>query len=92
MKKMLKKIKEFFSKSNRFKHLLGGVAVGLIIMSGFDAILGATAVAMAMEYKDKAYGGKWDWIDIACTCVGGIIGSIVRQFVNLNIGGSVLWI
>lgn len=88
---MWKKIKEFFSKSNRYKHLCGGVVVGLIITSGFDAILGTTAVAMALEYKDKAYGGKWDWIDIACTCIGGVIGSIVRQCINLIILGEVLW-
>ena len=88
---MWKKIKEFFSKSNRYKHLCGGVVVGLIIISGFDAILGTTAVAMALEYKDKAYGGKWDWINIACTCIGGVIGSIVRQCINLIILGEALW-
>ena len=88
---MCKKIKEFFSKSNRYKYLCGGVVVGLVVISVFNAILGTTTMAMVLGYKDKTYSGKWDWIDIACTYIGGVIGSIVRQCINLIILGEVLW-
>jgi hypothetical protein len=27
-----------------------------------------------MEFKDRAYGGKWDWLDLLATILGGIVG------------------
>ena len=32
----------------------------------------------ALEFKDKAYSGKWDWIDWGCTVAGVIVGYGIR--------------
>ena len=31
-----------------------------------------------MEFKDKQYGGKFDWLDIAATMIGGVIGQLFQ--------------
>lgn len=34
--------------------------------------------AHGMEFKDRAYGGKWDWLDILATILGGIVGQMLQ--------------
>jgi hypothetical protein len=34
-----------------------------------------------LEYKDKAYGGNWDWIDFGLTVAGTCVGQLVRTIV-----------
>ena len=41
-------------------------------------ILYSTGLAFGMEFKDKQYGGKFDWLDIAATEIGGLIGQILK--------------
>lgn len=41
-------------------------------------ILFAAGLAAGMEFKDKTYGGKWDWLDILATLLGGMIGQILQ--------------
>ena len=31
-----------------------------------------------MEFKDKQYGDKFDWLDIAATEIGGLIDQILQ--------------
>ena len=31
-----------------------------------------------MEFKDKQYGSKFDWLDIAATEIGGLIGQSLQ--------------
>lgn len=31
-----------------------------------------------MEYKDKQWGGKFDWIDVLFTVTGGFIGQVLQ--------------
>lgn len=31
-----------------------------------------------MELKDKMYGGRFDWLDIAATLLGGIVGQAIQ--------------
>ena len=31
-----------------------------------------------MEFKDKQYGDKFDWLDIAATEIGGLIGQSLQ--------------
>lgn len=50
-------------------------------MCGFvGTIFFAIGVAMGMEYKDYAYGNKWDWLDIAATVLGGLVGQVLQVF------------
>nr|DAR33807.1 MAG TPA: putative periplasmic lipoprotein [Bacteriophage sp.] len=38
-----------------------------------------------MEFKDKQWGGKWDWLDIAATLIGGLIGQVIQILVLILI-------
>lgn len=56
-------------ESNRWKHLIGGCILGLLL-----TILCAIGCAGGMEFKDKQWGGQWDWLDFLATILGGFIG------------------
>ena len=60
-------------KSNRKRHLLYAIPAAFI-----GTILSSTGLAFGMEFKDKQYGGKFDWLDIAATMIGGFIGQILQ--------------
>lgn len=61
------------NESNRIKHLLYAIPAGALL-----TILFAAGLAVGMEFKDRAYGGKWDWLDIAATLIGGFIGQAIQ--------------
>lgn len=77
MSKMIK----WFTESNRWKHLLGGIAVGAGADSWYCAAYAGIGVAGAFEYKDKAWGGSWDWVDFTLTIAGCAIGRGIRALV-----------
>ena len=60
-------------ESNRLKHLKYG-----IYSSFAGTILFTTGLAIGMEFKDKQYGDKFDWLDIAATEIGGLIGQSLQ--------------
>nr|DAK84070.1 MAG TPA: hypothetical protein [Caudoviricetes sp.] len=31
-----------------------------------------------MEFKDKSYGDKWDWLDFLATILVGLVGQIIQ--------------
>ena len=66
----------FLKKSNRYKHLVGGLLVGLCALSPWAAIYSAIVAASCLELKDKLHGCPWDWIDWACTVLGGFIAML----------------
>lgn len=74
MRKLLKWLKE----SNRYKHLLGGIAIGAFANSLYCAAYAGLGVATALELKDKLWGGKFDIVDLSLTLVGVAIGYGVR--------------
>lgn len=76
-------------ESNRFKHCL----VGFFLASWFG-IGAAFSAGIAAEYKDWCYAGQkggifgffkkgsgFDWLDLAATMIGGIIGSLFHYLV-----------
>lgn len=75
---MLNKVWGWLAASNRYKHLAGGAALGLLSPGPYAAALAVVAVASALEFKDRAWGGKWDWTDWAVTIAGGALGFAVR--------------
>lgn len=85
-------MKAILRKSNRYKHLIGGFIIGIIINSVFDGIIATSAVGGALEFKDKSWGGKWDWIDLLFTILGGVLGQLVRQLLNFFIFKQISWI
>ena len=74
MRKLFKWLKE----SNRYKHLLGGIAIGAFANSLYCAAYAGLGVATALELKDKLWGGKFDLVDLSLTLAGVAIGYGVR--------------
>lgn len=66
----------WIQESNREKHLVYAIPCGILFGFLFVAGLGA-----GMEFKDKQYGGKWDWLDFAATMIGGAIGELIRLII-----------
>lgn len=70
----------WIKESNRQKHLLYAIPAGALL-----TILFVAGLAAGMEFKDRVYGNKWDWLDIASTLVGGIIGQVIQIVVVMLI-------
>lgn len=75
------KVIEYLTKSNRWKHLLGGVILGVGANDWYCAEYTGIAVAGVLELKDKLYGNWWDWIDFVLTLVGVNLGYLVRLII-----------
>lgn len=70
----------WITESNRPKHLLYAIPIGLVF-----TILAVLGCAFGMEFKDKQYGNKFDWLDIAATVIGGTIGQLLQIIIILLI-------
>lgn len=81
----MEKIINWFKESNRYKHFLGGIGIGILSSSVYCAALCGIGVASALEFKDKSWGGKFDWIDWGLTVAGTAIGYAIRFGVLLLI-------
>ena len=66
----------WLTESNRIKHFLYAIPCGV-----FLTILFVCGLAVGMEFKDKQWGGKWDWLDLLATVLGGLIGQAVQAFI-----------
>ena len=69
---------KWFKESNRWKHLLGGMFIGGFSNGWYCAAYAGLGVASALEFKDKQWGGKWDWIDWILTVAGTAIGFLIH--------------
>ena len=69
---------EWFKASNRWKHFVGGIMIGLLSNTVYCAALSGIGIASALEFKDMQWGGKWDWIDWSLTVIGTAIGYLLR--------------
>lgn len=58
-----------------------GIWYRYLCVCWFSATYAGVLTAGALEYKDKAYGGNWDWIDFGLTVVGTCVGQLVRTIV-----------
>lgn len=74
----MRKLFTWLKESNRYKHLLGGIAIGAFANSLYCAAYAGVGVATALELKDKMWGGKFDLIDLSLTLAGVAIGYGVR--------------
>lgn len=70
----------WLTESNRDKHFLYAVPAAFI-----GTILFVLGLGMGMEFKDKQYGNKWDWLDLLATVLGGVIGQILQLLLILFI-------
>lgn len=67
---------KWFAESNRWKHFLYAIPIGFIF-----TILCVLGVATGMEFKDKMWGGKWDWLDWVATMLGGSVGQVIQGII-----------
>ena len=70
----------WLKESNRQKHLLYAIPIGLVF-----TILAVLGCAFGMEFKDKEYGDKFDWLDVAATMIGGAIEQLLSIIIILII-------
>lgn len=63
----------WLKESNRLEHLRYGY-----ITACFLSVLFTIGCAVGMEFKDWQYGGKFNFLDIAATALGGILGQIAQ--------------
>lgn len=38
--------------------------------------------ASSLEFKDKSWGGEWDWIDWGLTVLGAALGSVTKLLIR----------
>lgn len=76
---MKQNIIEWLKTSNRWKHLVGGLIIGLGSDNWYCALYAGIGVASALELKDRLWGGEWDWIDLTLTATGSVIGYLTRS-------------
>lgn len=87
--KLFNLIKNWFNESNRKEHMYLGTVIYIISLL-FCLILSISIINCAIistytvlgcmvsvEYKDKLYGNKFDWLDI----ISGMIFPIIVSFV-----------
>ena len=74
----MKRLFNWLNESNRWKHLVGGILIGIGANSIYCATYAGIGIASALELKDKLWGGKWDWIDWLLTVGGVSIGYAIR--------------
>lgn len=53
----MNKILSFLKESNRYKHLIGGLLVGLAALNPWCALYSSVVAASCLELKDKLKGG-----------------------------------
>lgn len=75
---MVQNIIDFMNASNRWKHFVGGIAIGAGSDDLYCAAYAGIGIAGALELKDKLWGGEPDWIDFTLTVAGVAVGYAVR--------------
>ncbi len=64
---------KLFSDKTRWQHFGWAIPIGAAF-----TILCVLGVASALEFKDRQWGGKWDWQDWLCTMLGGLLGQTIQ--------------
>lgn len=78
-KGLMRRALDWWKASNRWKHLVCAIPCGVVL--GWEFTVG---LAVGMEFKDKLWGGKPDFIDYFLTCLGGLIGWGVTRLLGLD--------
>lgn len=73
-------MKNWLMESNHWKHLAACFVIALFL--GASAGL---AAGVAAEWKDKQWGGKFDWSDIVADLVGVALAVGIRHALGLRI-------
>lgn len=63
----------WLTESNRQKHFLYAIPCALLL-----TLLFVGGLAVGMEFKDRAHGDEWDWLDLLATLLGGVVGQVLQ--------------
>lgn len=63
-------------ESNRQRHFLYAIPCALAL-----TLLFVAGLASGMEFKDRAYGHAWDWLDWLATIIGGAVGQVLQLLI-----------
>ena len=63
----MSKLTDWLRESNRWKHLLGGMVLGVLADGWYCAVLCGTTVGGALELKDWQWRGRPDLVDFGLT-------------------------
>lgn len=63
----------WIKESNRIKHFGYAIPCALLLRSSLQQ-----GWLLGIEFKDRSYGGKWDWLDLIATLLGGTIGQALQ--------------
>lgn len=69
-------MRTLFTDETRWQHFKYAIPIGVVF-----TILCVLGVATGMEFKDKQWGGFWDWKDWLCTMLGGMVGQVVQVII-----------
>ena len=65
--------KYVFTDPTRMQHFWVGMQTAMVF-----TLLCTLGAMTAAEYKDRAYGGRWDWLDWTAGMLGGVVGQVVQ--------------
>lgn len=71
---------KLFTDNTRWQHFWVGILTAVLF-----TILCTLGAMTAAEYKDKAHGGMWDWKDLWCGMIGGLVGQAIQLGIILLI-------
>jgi len=74
----MKKFLIWICASNRWKHVVGGMLIGMASDGVYCAALAGICTAGALEFKDYQWEGKPDWIDFMLTLAGVFVGYYIK--------------
>ena len=77
----MKKLWNWLKESNRWQHIAISVMIGLLFDNLIGTAICAIMVGIALEYKDKAYGGKWDWVDFSLTIAPALVVNGIKVLI-----------
>ena len=78
----MRKIFIWLKQSNRLKHFVGGYVLGECSDSTYCGIYAGFIAASSLEFKDKSWGGEWDWIDWGLTVLGAALCSVTKLLIR----------
>lgn len=64
---------KLFNDSTRWQHFWVGIQTAVVF-----TILCTLGAMTAAEWKDRAWGGLWDWKDWWCGMLGGLAGQAIQ--------------
>lgn len=76
----MRKLINWICASNHWRHIL----ICFVLTVFLGAVAGLSA-GVAAEWKDKQWGGRFDWWDIVADMVGITLGSSMRYLLGCGI-------